>query len=429
MTNKSSKVLELYATGSWKSLKAMGAIIKKDHKQLSPTQALLLCGICESPLESNYSPEIIRLLKEKNPTAALGLIISRASITHAIAKLIVQDVNTAKEYAQSSLSALISSLDLVGLKTSKKKKQMILNSATFLTNCLHSQLELKQTLLENKLSRNLTFVLGMHRSGTSALTGMLAHAGFSAPKELMPANSHNPKGYWESTGIMKANDILLESFSSLWSTTAKLPVNWAYTEQARLWRESLLNCFKEDFTNCDNPIIKDPRFCILIEGLKPWLESDLIHPKFIIVIRDPCEVVQSLKKVQNISISRGFLLWISYNLKAIAETHGYIKRIVDYHLLLENPSNILDLCLEILDENPGKSAFKFDPTEFIESNLCNEDAKILEREITAADEDNIKILKEYAQKIHMTMIEKSHNIVLLEKSLNKLEYKFMMTAL
>ena len=407
----------------------MAAIIRKDHKHFSPTQALLLCGICESPIEANYSPELIRLLSEKNPIAALGLIISRASITHAIAKLVVQDVNTAKEYAQSSLSALISSLEQAGFRISKKKKQTILNGATDLTNCLHSQLELKQTLLDKELSHNLTFVLGMHRSGTSALTGMLAHAGFSAPKELMPANSHNPKGYWESTGIMKANDNLLESFSSHWSTTAKLPNNWENTEQARLWRESLLNCFKEDFANCDNPIIKDPRFCILIEGLKPWLESDLIHPNFIIAIRDPCEVVQSLKKVQQISISRGFLLWISYNLKAITETHGYTKRIIDYHLLLENPSKILDLCLEMLAGNSSKCALRFDPTDFIEANLCNEDPKNLEKEIIADDDENMEILQELAEKIHKTMINESHNMDLLEKSLKKLERKFLMTTL
>jgi len=44
----------------------------------------------------------------------------------------------------------------------------------------------------------------------------------------------------------------------------------------------------------------------------------------------------------------------------------------------------------MLEGNSRKSAFKFDPTEFIESNRCNEDTKNLEKEITAADEDNTK---------------------------------------
>jgi len=428
MTNKSSQVLELYTTGSWKRLKEIGATINNDNRHFSPTQALLLHCICESPLEANYSAELTERLKEENPIAALGLTISRASIAHAIGKLVMQDISAAKEYIQSSLSVLISTIDMVGLRISKKEKQTILSGANNLISCLHSQLELKQTLLQKKLSRNLTFVLGMHRSGTSALTGMLVQAGFSAPKGLMPANSHNPKGYWESKGIMKANDLLLESFNSLWSTTANLPINWAYTEQARMWRESLLNCFKEDFNNSDHPIIKDPRFCILIEGLKPWLESELIHINFVIIIRDPCEVVQSLKKAQNTSISRGFLLWISYNLKAIIETHGYPKKIIDYHSLLENPSITLNYYSEILSLNSSNRTFSLDPIDFIEASLCNESPINIDNELITNNEENGEILHELAKKIYKTIILELSDHVLLEESLKKIEKTFLITS-
>jgi hypothetical protein len=429
MANKSSQILELYATGSWKRLNEIGKKLNNDNRHFTPAQVLLLRCICESPLEANYSPELIDSLKEENSIAALGLTISRASIAHAIAKLVMQDMSAAKEFIQSSLSVLISTIDLVGLRISKKEKQTILSGASNLINCLHSQLELEQTLLQNKLSRNLTFVLGMHRSGTSALTGMLVQAGFSAPKGLMPANSHNPKGYWESKGIMKTNDLLLESFNSLWSTTANLPINWAYTEQGRMWRESLLNCFKEDFDNSDHPIIKDPRFCILIEGLKPWLESELIHINFVVIIRDPCEVVQSLKKAQNISISRGFLLWISYNLKAIIETHGYPKKIIDYHFLLENPSITLDYYTEILSLNPSNRTSSLDPIDFIEASLCNENPINIANEMIANNDENIEALQELAKKIYNTIIQAPSDQVLLEESLKKLEKIFLATSI
>jgi hypothetical protein len=50
----------------------------------------------------------------------------------------------------------------------------------------------------------------MHRSGTSAITGMLAQAGFAAPTDQMPANIVNPKGFWESLSIARLNEDFLE---------------------------------------------------------------------------------------------------------------------------------------------------------------------------------------------------------------------------
>jgi len=47
-------------------------------------------------------------------------------------------------------------------------------------------------------SRNAVVVLGMHRSGTSALAGVLARLGCDLPQTLMPTNDFNAKGYYES---------------------------------------------------------------------------------------------------------------------------------------------------------------------------------------------------------------------------------------
>ena len=48
----------------------------------------------------------------------------------------------------------------------------------------------------NGRPRRVVVVLGMHRSGTSAVTRLLTLAGATPPRELMPANPDNPQGYW-----------------------------------------------------------------------------------------------------------------------------------------------------------------------------------------------------------------------------------------
>lgn len=45
--------------------------------------------------------------------------------------------------------------------------------------------------------RWVLLVLGMHRSGTSALAGLLCQQGFQAPLEADGGDAHNPTGYWE----------------------------------------------------------------------------------------------------------------------------------------------------------------------------------------------------------------------------------------
>ena len=59
------------------------------------------------------------------------------------------------------------------------------------------------------MQRYLLFVLGMHRSGTSALTGALAKSGATPGAHLMPPTTDNPEGYWECAPVARLNDELL----------------------------------------------------------------------------------------------------------------------------------------------------------------------------------------------------------------------------
>ena len=54
-------------------------------------------------------------------------------------------------------------------------------------------------------------VLGMHRSGTSALTRALGLMGAALPKTLIAADQNNPAGYWEPRSINGIDNKLLET--------------------------------------------------------------------------------------------------------------------------------------------------------------------------------------------------------------------------
>ena len=59
-------------------------------------------------------------------------------------------------------------------------------------------------------------ILGSHRSGTSAVAGLLASAGLELGDVLVPSPD-NPKGYFESKAVVDANRRLLASMGRDWT--------------------------------------------------------------------------------------------------------------------------------------------------------------------------------------------------------------------
>ncbi|MFD2233067.1 hypothetical protein [Phaeospirillum tilakii] len=58
-------------------------------------------------------------------------------------------------------------------------------------------------------------ILGMHRSGTSCLTGMLEQAGLPLG-EVNTVSRHNRKGNRENNEVMRLNDAVLAASGGRW---------------------------------------------------------------------------------------------------------------------------------------------------------------------------------------------------------------------
>src|SRR5438046_10404908 len=70
---------------------------------------------------------------------------------------------------------------------------------------------------ESATGRRRAFVVvGMHRSGTSAMTRTLSLLGAALPEHLMPAADSNPAGHWEPQSVTNLNDEILQALDSEW---------------------------------------------------------------------------------------------------------------------------------------------------------------------------------------------------------------------
>ena len=77
-----------------------------------------------------------------------------------------------------------------------------------------------------KVSRQRTviLVLGMHRSGTSALARTVNLLGAAAPRTLMPADPSNPRGFWESNKLVPIDEAILAAMGSSWHDWQPMPL-------------------------------------------------------------------------------------------------------------------------------------------------------------------------------------------------------------
>ena len=66
-------------------------------------------------------------------------------------------------------------------------------------------------------------VVGMHRSGTSALSGVLNLLGIDLPRELHPADEHNERGYFEGQAYIDFHERLLARIG--WPSDDPLPLS------------------------------------------------------------------------------------------------------------------------------------------------------------------------------------------------------------
>ncbi len=179
------------------------------------------------------------------------------------------------------------------------------------------------------------FVLGAPRSGTSALTGTLNILGVDVGEQLLGASDANPRGFWEHRHIMMIHDRLLRRLDRSWSDARPLPDRWLETRAAAKAARRIGDILRSDFAGKKIWAIKDPRLCRLLPLWRTILRDAGVAARYVLVMRDPAEVIASQRRSYPFSQSYAELLWLRYVLEAEAETRLGLRAIVHYPDLLD----------------------------------------------------------------------------------------------
>jgi hypothetical protein len=182
--------------------------------------------------------------------------------------------------------------------------------------------------------RTAYLVLGMHRSGTSAVTQLLSLAGAQLPKNVMPGDEHNAQGYFEPWRIATLNDERLRAAGSAWDDAFAYPCPEVAPAEAADWLARGAALFGEEFAGRRYPLMKDPRVTVLLPFWRQVFEAGDLAARCVIPVRHPLAVAGSLGRRDGFAPQKSVLLWSAYMLAAEAYSRDLPRAFVGYDAML-----------------------------------------------------------------------------------------------
>lgn len=202
--------------------------------------------------------------------------------------------------------------------------------------------------------RNGVIILGMHRSGTSLVGGLINKMGLKTGGPLIEAAEDNAKGFFERIDVVLQDDYLMK----------KQGVHYAfqtYRYDPLVGLKDILNDDGKFFNEgrrglafLNNPanypwMLKDPRLCIT---LRTWLPMLKFIPAILFTYRHPLDVAMSLHKreFEKFEIARGLRMWYVYNRRAVQQSEDLCRVVTSHRLVMKQPRIEFDRMYEELKE-------------------------------------------------------------------------------
>ncbi|MBO0905832.1 sulfotransferase family 2 domain-containing protein [Jiella sonneratiae] len=198
------------------------------------------------------------------------------------------------------------------------------------------------------MTRNAIIVVGMHRSGTSALAGALRFAGLQHSPDLMPAAADNPDGFFEPLPVVRMNERMLNLAGAAWN---KVPfwMHWANFARADFGRwcaetfaETAEKVWHDTFQALEGDVVcKDPRLALTLPVWLKAAEANGFAPKVLLVHRPSIAIMASLARRNRMEFEGAADLVADY-WEAMLHHAPADARVVGYDAFREDPAATLE---------------------------------------------------------------------------------------
>ncbi|MDE6735322.1 MAG: glycosyl transferase family 1 [Desulfovibrio sp.] len=222
--------------------------------------------------------------------------------------------------------------------------------------------------------RRCLLVLGMHRSGTSALARGLAVLGASLGDELLPALPCNPRGFFEDRDIYAFNKRLLAALGLTWASAAPLPPQRLLELAQGEAGEAALGLLRAKTEGRELPAFKAPRLSRLMPFWRPLLGAAGLAPSCVLALRHPDAVAASLEQRDGMEPEAAHALWLRHTLDALDGSRALSRVLVAYERLLAAPGRELARVGHALGLEADRDALAVFTHDFLDAGLCHHGA-------------------------------------------------------
>jgi hypothetical protein len=228
-----------------------------------------------------------------------------------------------------------------------------------------------QHIMMDKGRKRIIAVVGMHRSGTSAVTRGLQVMGVDLGDKLMPAiEDDNPKGFWEDLDISTLNNELLSSLGSDWHHLA--PIEFDDNEKALSENNYFIRAVELLHQKIGKRTLfgfKDPRLARLLPFWKEVFSYCQLDAACVLVVRHPLSVAKSLTKRDGFDMEKNYLLWLVHVIESLSNTAELKRVLVDYDNLMQTPEFEVDRIAKQLDLEIDPVELERYKSEFLDKEL------------------------------------------------------------
>lgn len=185
-------------------------------------------------------------------------------------------------------------------------------------------------------ARIAILVLGMHRSGTSALARLIGYLGAALPADAIEAHSDNARGYWESAAIVKADDQLLRVARSSWFDPRPLDLSRLEPSALRSRKDRIWEAVTAAFGDARLIAIKDPRQCRFVPTIVETLAEHGVASRAVLMLRNPQAVARSIARRDGTTPAFAQLLCLRHMIDAERATRGLTRAVIGFDAMLDD---------------------------------------------------------------------------------------------
>lgn len=257
-------------------------------------------------------------------------------------------------------------------------------------------------------NKRVVVVLGMHRSGTSTLTRALNVVGVELGDHLLaPMEGSNNKGFFEDIDLFELNIHMLQALGSVWHGLPPIEASDVESLCRKGYFLTAVNLLRQKMAEVSIFGFKDPR----IPRLLPFWDRVFAHCGFdvnyVLAIRNPLSVVQSLTKRDGFTPEKSYMLWLGHVLPSLFYSQGHNRVLIDYDRFLDAPQQHLELIAMRLGLGLSHEALQLYLTDFLDESLRHSVYNVNDLAIDQA-------CPQFVQELYATLLEITNDNQLLE---------------